>query len=85
MIFLKQVKAPPWVNYFKAPSGYYTINKIGKNSSKYLGWIAKGLLRLRLSTKTVQQGFKITLYAGEYIMGAQKKSVAIYAIEEERL
>jgi len=53
-----------------------------------------------LSTKTVQQGFKITLYAreslyklffitetsdGEYIMGAQKKSVAIYAIEEERL
>jgi len=49
---------------------------------------------------TVQQRFKITLYAGEslyklffitetpdgeYIIGAQKKSVAIYVIEEERL
>jgi len=64
------------------------------------GWIVKELLEFKSNTETVQQGFKIALYArgplykpffnaktpdDEYIIEPQKKSVAIYAMGEERL
>jgi len=58
------------------------------------------LLESKQNSETVQRGFKIPLYAGgpphepwfileaadeDYIVGPQKKSVAIYAMGKERL
>ena len=98
--FLKWFKAPNNVVCFLLPAGYCTISKNGKNSSRYWNWIIKGLIESKQNSEIVQRGFKILLYARGpphepwfiaealdegYIVGSQKKSVAIYAIGEERL
>ena len=98
--FLKRFKAPNNVVRFLPPAGYHTISRNGENSSRYWNWIIKGLIESKQNSETVQRGFKILLYAGGpphepwfiaeapdkgYIIGPQKKSVAIYTIEEERL
>ena len=97
---LKRFKAPSNVTRFLPPAGYHTISRNGENSSRYWNWIVKGLLESKQNSETVRRGFKIPLYAGGpphepwfiseaadegYIVGPQKKSVAIYAMGEERL
>jgi len=97
---LKRFKAPSNVTCFLPPTGYHTISRNRKNSSRYWNWIVKGLLESKQNSETVRRGFKILLYAGGpphepwfiseaadegYIVGPQKKSVAIYAMGEERL
>ena len=77
-----------------------TISRNGENSSRYWNQIIKGLIKSKQNSETIQREFKILLYAEGpphkpwfiaetpdegYIVGPQKKSVAIYAIEEERL
>jgi len=97
---LKRFKAPSNITRFLLPTGYHTISRNRENSSRYWNWIVKGLLESKQDSETVQRGFKIPLYTGGpphepwfisegadegYIVGSQKKSVAIYAMEEERL
>jgi len=97
---LKCIKAPFNVTHFLPPAGYHTISRNRENSSRYWNWIVKGLLESKQNSKTVQRGFKIPLYVGGppyelwfileaadegYIVGPQKKLVAIYAMGEERL
>jgi len=98
--FLKQFKVPNNITCFLPPAGYRTISRNGENSSRYWNWIVKGLIESKQNSETVQRGFKIPLYAGVpphkswfiaeapdegYIVGPQKKSVAIYTMGEERL
>ena len=99
IMFLKWFKAPNNVICFLLPAGYHTISKNGENSLIYWNWIVK-LIKSKQNLKTVQRGFKIPLYARGpphepwfiaeapdegYIVRPQKKSVAIYAMGEERL
>jgi len=98
--FLKQFKAPNNVICFLPPAGYHTISRNRENSSRYWNWIVKGLIESKQNSKIVWRGFKILLYTGElshepwfiaealdegYIVGPQKKLVAIYAMGKERL
>jgi len=100
IIFLKRFKAPNNVIHFLPPAEYHTISRNGENSSRYWNWIVKRLIKSKQNLETVQRGFKIPLYAGGpphepwfiaeapdegYIVGPQKKSVAIHTIGEERL
>ena len=97
--FLKQFKVLNNVIHFLLPAGYYTISKNGENSSRYWNWIVKGLVKSKQNSEIVWREFKIPLYARglphelwfiaealdeDYIVGPQKKSVAIYAMEEEK-
>ena len=97
---LKQFKALSNITHFLPPTEYYTITRNRENSFRYWNWIIKGLLKSKQNSETVQRGFKIPLYIGglshepwfiskaadnSYIVGLQKKSVAIYAMGEEKL
>ena len=98
--FLKQFKAPNNVTHFLPPAGYHTISRNGENSLRYWSWIVKELIESKQNLEMVRRGFKIPLYARGpphkpwfiaetpdegYIVGPQKKSVAIYTMGEERL
>jgi len=98
--FLKQFKVLNNVTHFLPPARYRTISRNGENSSRYWNWIVKGLIKSNQNLEIIQRGFKIPLYAGGpphepwsiaeapdegYIVGPQKKSVAIYAMGEKRL
>ena len=93
--FLKQFKAPNNVVCFLPPAGYCTISRNRENSSRYWNWIIKELIKSKQNSETVWREFKILLYAKGpphepwfiaeapdkgYIVGLQKKSVAIYAM-----
>jgi len=97
---LKRFKALSNITRFLPPAGYHTISRNEENSSRYWNWIVKGLLKSKQNSETVQRGFKIPLYTGGpphklwfiseaadegYIVGPQKKLVAIYAMREKRL
>ena len=94
------LKASNNVICFLPPAGYCTISKNRENSSRYYNWIVKELIKSKQNSETVWREFKIPLYARGpphepwfiaeapdegYIVGPQKKSVAIYAMEEEKL
>ena len=98
--FLKRFKAPNNVVRFLPPTRYCTISRNRENSSRYQNWIIKGLIESKQNSEIVRREFKIPLYAGGpphepwfiaealdegYIVGPQKKSMAIYAMGEERL